>query len=87
MKFPSIIKVSYKHIDERPMIARKLQEFTENNTFSSVIVSWIDRERKHRSLFVFGVVKVICLENPQGQGNVVGCHLWGHTESDTTEVT
>ena len=21
----------------------------------------------------------------QGQGNLVGCHLWGHTESDTTE--
>ena len=23
----------------------------------------------------------------QGQGNLVGCHLWGCTESDTTEVT
>ena len=23
----------------------------------------------------------------QGWGNLVGCHLWGHTESDTTEVT
>ena len=23
----------------------------------------------------------------QGQGSPVGCHLWGHTESDTTEVT
>ena len=23
----------------------------------------------------------------QGWGNVVGCRLWGHTESDTTEVT
>ena len=22
-----------------------------------------------------------------GQGNLVGCDLWGHTESDTTEVT
>ena len=22
-----------------------------------------------------------------GQGSLVGCHLWGHTESDTTEVT
>ena len=21
----------------------------------------------------------------QGQGSLVGCHLWGHTESDTTE--
>ena len=25
-------------------------------------------------------------ESP-GQGSLVGCHLWGHTESDTTEVT
>ena len=24
---------------------------------------------------------------PQGRGSLVGCRLWGHTESDTTEVT
>ena len=23
----------------------------------------------------------------QGWGSLVGCHLWGHIESDTTEVT
>ena len=23
----------------------------------------------------------------EGQGNLVGCCLWGHTESDTTEAT
>ena len=23
----------------------------------------------------------------RGRGNLVGCHLWGHTESNTTEVT
>ena len=23
----------------------------------------------------------------QGWGSLVGCHLWGHTESDATEVT
>ena len=23
----------------------------------------------------------------QGPGSLVGCHLWGHTELDTTEVT
>ena len=27
-----------------------------------------------------------CLENPR-DGSLVGCCLWGHTESDTTEVT
>ena len=28
-----------------------------------------------------------CLENPRDWGSLVGCHLWGRTESDTTEVT
>ena len=27
------------------------------------------------------------LGESQGQGSLVGCHLWGSTESDTTEVT
>ena len=28
-----------------------------------------------------------CLEDPRDGGSLVGCHLWGHTESDTIEVT
>ena len=24
---------------------------------------------------------------PQGRGSLVGCRLWGHTESDATEAT
>ena len=28
-----------------------------------------------------------CLENPRDRGSLVGCHLLGRTESDTTEVT
>ena len=28
-----------------------------------------------------------CLENPRDGGSLVGCHLWGCTKSDTTEVT
>ena len=28
-----------------------------------------------------------CLENPRDRESLVGCHLWGHTESDTTEAT
>ena len=26
-----------------------------------------------------------CLENPRDGEALVGCHLWSHTESDTTE--
>ena len=28
-----------------------------------------------------------CLENPRDGRGLVGCHLWGHTESDMTEAT
>ena len=28
-----------------------------------------------------------CLENPKGRGSLVGCCLWGRTESDMAEVT
>ena len=31
--------------------------------------------------------KVIYTIQSQGRGSLVGCHLWGHTESDMTEVT
>ena len=27
------------------------------------------------------------LENPRNGGSLVGCRLWGRTESDTTEAT
>ena len=30
---------------------------------------------------------VILSGKSQGRGSLVGCHLWGRTESDTTEVT
>ena len=28
-----------------------------------------------------------CLENPRDGGALMGCRLWGRTESDTTEAT
>ena len=37
------------------------------------------RKCQHTSVFL--------PEEPQGQGSMVGCHLWGCTESDITEVT
>ena len=30
---------------------------------------------------------VLLLVESQGRGSLVGCSLWGHTESDTTEAT
>ena len=33
------------------------------------------------------ILQCSCLENPRDGANLVGCCLWGHTESETTEDT
>jgi len=44
--------------------------------------TWMDLEiRKWQSTLVF------LPGESQGRGSLVGCRLWGHTESDMTEVT
>ena len=42
-------------------------------------LSCIGEERQPTPVFLPG--------ESQGRGSLVGCHLWGRTESDTTEVT
>ena len=49
-----------------------------NKVHASVFMNW---RRKWQSTPVF------LPGESQGQGSLVGCHLWGRTESDTTEVT
>ena len=39
----------------------------------------LEKEMATHSMFLPG--------GSQGRGSLVGCHLWGHTESDTTKVT
>ena len=39
----------------------------------------LEKEMATHSVFLPG--------ESQGQGSLVGCHRWGHTESDTTEAT
>ena len=39
----------------------------------------LEKERQPTPVFLHG--------ESQGRGSLVGCGLWGHTESDTTEVT
>ena len=45
------------------------------------LFTFIHRRRKWQPTLVF------LPGEPQGWGSLVGCHLWGHTESDTTKVT
>ena len=43
------------------------------------LVSLLEKEWQPTPVFLPG--------ESQGQRSLVGCRLWGHTESDTTEVT
>ena len=40
------------------------------------------KKKNHQTSF-----QVLLRHESQGWGSLVGCHLWGRTESDTTEVT
>ena len=57
----------------------QLSDFTFTFHFSlSIFMHW-RRKWQPTPVFLPG--------EPQGRGSLVGCHLWGHTESDGTEVT
>ena len=49
-----------------------------SSSSSSEVIHW-RRKWQPTPVFLAG--------ESQGWGNFVGCHLWGHTESDMTEVT
>ena len=52
----------------------RLSDFTFTFHFHA-----LEKEMATHSMFLPG--------ESQGRGSLVGCRLWGHTESDTTEVT
>ena len=52
----------------------RLSDFTFTFHFHA-----LEKEMATTPLFLLG--------ESQGQGSLVGCRLWGRTESDTTEVT
>ena len=53
--------------------------------FSDYLVSFLATSRHWRRKWQ--PTPVFLPEESQGWGSLVGCRLWGHTESDTTEVT
>ena len=52
----------------------RLSDFTFTFHFHAM-----EKEMATQSMFLPG--------ESQGRGSLVGCRLWGHTESDTTEAT
>ena len=57
------------------------QRVGQDSATSLSLFSFMHWRRKWKPTLVF------LPGESQGQGSLVGCCLWGHTESDTTEVT
>ena len=60
---------------------RKDSDMTERLHFHFSLFTFMHWRRKWQPTPVF------LPGESQGQGSLVGCHLWGHTELHTTEVT
>ena len=61
-------------------------------SMGSLRVGTTERLHFHFSLSCIGEgngnpLQCSCLENPRDGGSLVGCRLWGRTESDMTEAT
>ena len=48
--------------------------------------SFIFQAKKAVEIIIVSI-SILVLKESQGRGSLVGCHLWGHTESDVTEAT
>ena len=62
----------------RPMSGKGLRDRSEPHIQKIITLHW-RRKWQPTPVFLPG--------ESQGQGSLVGCHLWGHTQSDTTKVT
>ena len=72
-------------------LAWKIPWMEEPGGLQSMGSDRIERLHFHFSLSCIGEgngnPQCPCLENPRDGGSLVSCHLWGRTESDTTEAT
>ena len=67
----------------------------KRNTFESVLMRWMNLEpiiqsevsQKEKDKYRIQSMYMFLPGESQGWGSLVGFRLWGHTESDTTEVT
>ena len=62
--------------------------FKYTNKFESKrMEKYIHSSSKQKRALKWQPTPVFLPGESQGQGSLVGCHLWGHTQSDTTETT
>ena len=74
-----IVQLSHPYMTTGKTIALTRQTFVGKGM--SLLFNILSRRRKRQPTPVF------LPGESQGRGNLVDCHLWGLTESDTTEVT
>ena len=69
-------------LQQRPRAANNVEKKKERRESEDkgVLYNWSWRRQ-------WQPTPVLSPGESQGQGSVVGCRLWGRTESDTTEVT
>ena len=65
--------------DKKPFLSDQCKEIEENNRMGKTRDHFKKRQWQPTPVFLPG--------ESQGRGSLVGCHLWGRTESDTIEVT
>ena len=90
------MKWLYDITDSVEMSLRKLWETVKVREALRVAVHGVAKSRTQLSNFTFTFVlwrrkwqhsPVFWPGESQGQGSLVGCRLWGRTESDTPDVT
>ena len=97
--FPSFLIINHSNFFSRsvlPMLALHiccLENPTDGGAWQAAVHE-VAKSRTRLSDFTFThwrrkwqPAPVFLPGESQGQGSLVGCRLWGHTESDTTEAT
>ena len=83
--------------DSMDMSSGKLWELVTERDAWRAAVHWVAKSRTRLSDFTFTFhchalekemeIPVFLPVESQGQRSLLGCRLWGHTESDTTDAT
>ena len=67
-----------QHIEKQRHYFANKGPSSQSYGFSVVMYGWEKAMEIYSSVLAWRI---------PGMGSLVGCHLWGHTESDTTEAT
>ena len=77
--------------DSMDMSLSELREMVMDREAWRAVIHRVAKSRTRLSdftfTFYFHALEKETARESQGWGSLVGCHLWGHTELDTTEVS